>query len=92
MAEHNDLIVGRVTQKCRGVRFYSFAGVNLPFGTRVFYQRESTNPHDNNCVAVLVARPDGRLTPLGHVAAEVARWLSPLFLMQFDIRGYAHLY
>lgn len=65
---------------CQGVRFYSLAGKRIPYGTKVKLQSEPANPYDANAVCVMVEGADGRFTPLGHLEAKAALWLSPVLL------------
>ena len=72
---------------CRGVKFHGISGRRLPYGTELAFRREPTNPYDSNAVLVFVVESGRRLTPPGHVAAEAARWLSPLLLGPYTVCG-----
>ena len=74
--------------QCRGVKFYDLRSAGARWGTKLSLVREPTNPRDPLCVAAWVPGSPGesgsisaatsRPKILGHVAKEVARWLSPL--------------
>ena len=78
------------TTQCWGVKFYSFPDGGMEFGDKLIFMRKPNHFKDPNCIEVRVIRDiSGRRTliKLGHVAAEAAEWLSPLFLGPFCITG-----
>ena len=69
--------------QCRGIKFYDLAEVGVEIGSRVQFR---WNPHhlkDKNCVEVCLVGRSGMM--LGHIAAEVAKMLSPLLLRHLHI-------
>ena len=72
---------------CRGVKFHGIDTRHLQYGTELQFKREPTNPYDSNAVLVFVVGSGPRLTPLGHVAAGPAKWLSRLLLGPYTVSG-----
>ena len=74
---------------CRGVKFYGIDTRHLRYGTELQFKREPTKPYDSNAVLVFVVGTGSgpRLTPLGHVAAGPAKWLSWLLLGPYTVSG-----
>ena len=68
----------------RGVKLYSLSECGITRGMLVNFVRRPDSCRDTNCVEVRVA---GVAAKLGHVAAEAAKWLSPLLLGPFHISG-----
>ena len=67
----------------RGVKFYDLAsGSGMKFGSKVRFVRRPYHSKDSNCIEALVGGKK-----LGNVAAETAKWLSPLLLGPFAITG-----
>ena len=66
-----------------GIKFYDLLDVSVSQGDRISLVREPYNARDSNCVAVFSR---GR-TMLGHIAKEVAEWVSPMLLGPFRITG-----
>ena len=73
------------TCEVKGVRFYEQQGRRLG-NADVLFEPEPTNQHDRNAV-LCFTRISGSRVVLGHVAAEAARWLSPLLLGPFSAAG-----
>ena len=71
--------------QCRGIKFYDLAEVGVEIGSRVLFRRNPHHLKDKNCVEVRLAGRSGMM--LGHMAAEVAKTLSPLLLRRLHISG-----
>ena len=69
--------------QCRGVKFYQWSQAGDTVRKPVSFRRDPGNPHDPNCVEVLVAAG----WKLGHIAKDAAQWLSPLLMGPFHARG-----
>lgn len=80
----NDVILARFSAQCRGVKLYDLAECFANRGDRLVFVRNPHHEKDKNCVEALLAR---NRKMLGHVAAEVARFLSPMLLGPYDISG-----
>ena len=66
------------------IKFYNLLDVGARQGDGVILVREPHNPWDSNCVVVFLR--GGAM--LGHVAKEVAEWLSPMLLGPFCITAW----
>ena len=65
---------------------------NLPKGKKwltgeLRFKRCPGNVYDANCVEMTFESKPGVWLKLGHVAREVAEWLSPLLMGPFHITG-----
>ena len=72
------------TCQCKGVRFYGLAGKRLSYALN-WRSKESLPMQSIPMLCVLMEEVDGRLIPLGHVAAEAAWWLSPILLGPYAV-------
>ena len=83
--EMEEVSLARFTAQCRGIKFYDLAEVGVEVGSRVLFRRYPYHIKDKNCVEVRLAGKSGMM--LGHMAAEVAKTLSPLLLRRLRISG-----
>lgn len=79
-----EIVLAVFKAQCRGVKFYDRADCCALSGVRVVFVRNPWNFKDKNCVETLLASSGEKL---GHVAAEVAKSLSPMLLGSFNISG-----
>jgi hypothetical protein len=85
MALEMEVSLARFNTQCRGVKFYDLAEVGVEVGNRVLFRRNPYHVKDKNCVEVRLAAKSGMM--LGHMAAEVAKTLSPLLLRRLHLSG-----
>ena len=74
-----------MTHSAGEVKFYDLAEVGVEVGSRVLFRRNPYHVKDKNWVEVHLAGRNGMM--LGHMAAEVAKTLSPLLLRHLHISG-----
>lgn len=83
--QHGDVSLACFNAQCRGIKFYNLAEVGVEVGGRLLFRRNPYHFKDKNCVEVRLASRSSMM--LGHVAADVAKTLSPLLLRPLSISG-----
>ena len=77
MADSRSVVLASLVAEVRGVMFYELQECGASWGDRVTLVRRPDDHHDVNCVDVRFVC-GMRSFLLGHLAAEVAAYLSPL--------------